>query len=69
MSPPRDARRPRRPLTARGTLFTINLRRVGARVRIDALDASGGTLARAQRRVATLRAGKRDVNTGGGVRT
>lgn len=56
-------------VTARSTQWELNLRRVGPRVRIEALDAAGRTLAVAQRRVANLRKGKGDVNTGGGVRT
>jgi subtilisin family serine protease len=43
--------------------FTLNLPRRGRTVRIQALNASGGTLASATRRVARLRAGKR--STGG----
>ena len=49
--------------------FTVTLSRRGTRVRVEALDASGRVLARAARRVATLRNGKRDVGTGGRVGT
>jgi len=56
-------------LTARRSPFVVELRRSAARVRVEALDASGRTLASAQRRVTKLRKGKRDVRTGGRVGT
>ena len=56
-------------LTARGSPFRVTVRRRGGRVRIDALDAAGHTLASAQRKVTRVRKGKRDVRKGGGVRT
>jgi len=56
-------------LQARRPEFTLTLSRRGTRVRVEALDASGRVLARAARRVATLRKGKRDVGTGGRVGT
>jgi len=56
-------------LTARRSPFAVDLRRSAARVRVEALDAAGGTLAGAERRVAKLRKGKRDVRTGGRVST
>src|SRR3954466_11375735 len=56
-------------LTPRRSPFAVDLRRSAARVRVEALDAAGGTLAGAERRVAKLRKGKRDVRTGGRVST
>src|SRR3954469_15363754 len=57
-------RRPVPQLTARRSPFVVDLRRSAARVRVDALDASGRTLASTQRRVTKLRKGKRDVRSG-----
>ena len=54
---------------ARRSQFSVKLNRGAARVRVDALDASGRVLAKATRRVAKLRAGKRQVGTGGRVGT
>ena len=54
---------------ARQAQFTVKLRRSGKRVRVDALNASGGVLAGASRRVVQLRKGKRSVGTGGRVGT
>src|SRR4051794_25837448 len=54
---------------ARRSQFIVKLKREGARVRVEALDASGGVLASATGRVAKLRAGKRQVGTGGRVGT
>src|SRR3954469_4941651 len=62
-------RRPVPQLTARRSPFVVDLRRSAARVRVDALDASGRTLASTQRRVTKLRKGKRDVRSGGRVST
>lgn len=56
-------------LTARQRLFRVTVRRPGARVRVQALDAAGHAVASAERAVARLRKGKRDVGTGGGVGT
>jgi subtilisin family serine protease len=56
-------------LTARRSPFKVAIRRRGARVRVEALDAAGKVLAGAQRRVRQLPKGKRDVGTGRGVRT
>src|SRR3954447_20999987 len=56
-------------LPARTSPFVVDLRRSAARVRIEALDAAGGTLASVERRVAKLRKGKRDVRSGGRVGT
>jgi subtilisin family serine protease len=56
-------------LKARRSPFTVTLRRRGARVRVAALNATGRTLARAQRKVARLRKGKRGVGRGGGIST
>ena len=56
-------------VTARRATFTVALQRRGRSARIDALDASGRSLARAQRRVTQLRAGKRGVTRGRGVGT
>jgi subtilisin family serine protease len=56
-------------LAARRSQFQVTLRRRGKRVRVEALDAAGHTLASAQRKVAKLRKGKRNVRKGGGVRT
>ncbi len=47
--------------------FSVTLRKRGRVVRIDALNAAGQVLARAQRRVAKLRAGKRGVKGGHGI--
>jgi len=54
---------------ARRSQFTVKLNRPGARVRVQALNASGGVLASATRRVVNLRAGKRGVGSGGKVGT
>src|SRR3954463_8880035 len=56
-------------LSARRSPFVVDLRRSATRVRVAALDASGRTLASAQRRVTKLRKGKHDVPTGGRVGT
>ncbi len=56
-------------LAARQSEFQVTLRRRGKRVKVEALDAAGHTLARASRKVSKLRKGKRDVRKGGGVRT
>jgi subtilisin family serine protease len=47
--------------------FTVTIPRRGKRVRIDALGHSRATVTSAQRRVTTLRKGKRDVGSGGRV--
>ena len=62
-------RRRRAAVTARRATFTVALQRRARHVRVDALDASGRTLATAQRRVAQLRAGKRGVTRGRGIGT
>src|SRR4051794_5574168 len=54
---------------ARRAQFSVKVTRAAKRVKVDALDASGKALATATRRVVTLRKGKRDVGTGGGVGT
>jgi subtilisin family serine protease len=54
---------------ARRTQFTVKIRRAASRVRVDALDASGAVVASANRAVKALRAGKRQVGTGGRVGT
>ena len=56
-------------LTARRRLFRVTVRRPGARVGVQALDAAGRPVAAAERAVTRLRKGKRDVGTGGGVGT
>jgi subtilisin family serine protease len=56
-------------MRARRTQFTVTVGRAGKRVRVDALNASGRVVAHATRRVTAPRKGKRDVGTGGGVRT
>ena len=56
-------------LVARRALFRVTVRRRGARVRVQALDAAGRPVAGAERAVDRLRKGKRDVGTGGGVGT
>jgi subtilisin family serine protease len=61
--------RPAARLAARGSPFSVALRRKGRRVGIQALDASGRTLARATLRVQALRSGKRGAGTGGRVGT
>jgi subtilisin family serine protease len=48
--------------------FTVRLRgKRGRTLTVEALDASGGAIAKASRRVATLKRGKGGVGTGGGV--
>jgi subtilisin family serine protease len=54
---------------ARRTQFTVKIARVASRVQVQALDASANVLATASRRVTQLRAGKRQVGTGGRVGT
>jgi subtilisin family serine protease len=61
--------RPAVRLAARSDRLEVTVRRTGGRARVSALDASGGTLATAARRVTGLRAGKRDVGSGGRVGT
>jgi subtilisin family serine protease len=61
--------RPAARLAARASPFTVTLPRPGQRVRIQALDASGRTLASAQRLVQGLRSGKRNAKSGRPVRT
>ena len=56
-------------LTARASIFTVSLARRGRRAQIDALDASGRSLATVKRAVKALRAGKGGVNRGRGVGT
>jgi hypothetical protein len=63
-----DGRRVAR-MAARASPFMLALRRKGRRVGIQALDASGRILARAQLRVQTLRSGKRGAGKGGRVGT
>ena len=54
-------------ITARRPLIMVTVNRRGARVRVEALDATGHPVVAAQRTVSRLRQGKRDVGTGGGV--
>jgi subtilisin family serine protease len=61
-----DGRRVAR-LVARPSPFTLTLRRRGRTARIQALDAAGRPLARATKRIARLRSGKRGVGSGHGV--
>jgi subtilisin family serine protease len=56
-------------LTARGSPFTVTLRRAGKRVGVRALDGSGRELARASQAVRALRSGKRGAKSGSGVGT
>jgi subtilisin family serine protease len=56
-------------LDARESPFTVRLPRRGARVSVQALDASGRVLAVTERSVSALRQGKRGVGRGGGVGT
>jgi hypothetical protein len=56
-------------LAARGTMFTVTVRRRSRRTQIDALDASGRRLATVKGAVKPLRKGKRGVNTGRGIGT
>jgi hypothetical protein len=63
-----DGRRVAR-LAARASPFTVTLRRRGRVVRIQALDASGRTLAVARGPVRSLASGKRGASTGGRVGT
>ena len=56
-------------LAARSSPFNVTLARRGRRVRVQALDASGRTLASAQRAVSALRSGKRGASSGGRVGT
>lgn len=56
-------------VAARRTVFTVRLPRRGARVRIDALDRAGRSVAAAQRAVTGLRQGKRGVGRGSKVGT
>ena len=56
-------------LAARRSPFTLTLRRAARRVSVEALDASGKVLTRAQKKVTGLKAGKRGVSTGRGIGT
>ncbi len=56
-------------LPARGSPFTVTIRRAAKRVTVEALDASGKVITRAQKKVAKLKAGKRGVSTGRGIGT
>jgi subtilisin family serine protease len=56
-------------VTARKATFTVTMRRRARRAQIDALDPSGRPLATVKGKVRPLRAGKRGVRTGHGVRT
>jgi subtilisin family serine protease len=56
-------------LAARGSPFTVTIRRAAKRVSVQALDASGKVLTQAQKKVAGLKAGKRGVSTGRGIGT
>jgi subtilisin family serine protease len=56
-------------LAARSSTFTVTIRRASRRVSVEALDASGKPLARGQKKVTGLKAGKRDVSTGRGIGT
>jgi subtilisin family serine protease len=49
--------------------FSVKLARAATRVRVEALDASGTVLAAVSKRVTKLRAGKRQVGSGGRVGT
>jgi len=61
--------KPAATLAARGSPFTVTVRRAARRAAVEALDASGQTLARGQRKVVQLKAGKRGVSTGRGIGT
>jgi hypothetical protein len=56
-------------LAARSSTFTVTIRRASRRVSVEALDASGKPLARGQKKVSSLKAGKRGVSTGRGIGT
>jgi subtilisin family serine protease len=56
-------------LAARGSPFNVTLAKRGRRVRVQGLDASGRTLAGAQRAVSALTSGKRRAASGGRVGT
>jgi subtilisin family serine protease len=56
-------------LAARGSPFTVTLRRPARRVTVEALDASGKPLTSAQKKATQLKAGKRGVSTGRGIGT
>jgi subtilisin family serine protease len=56
-------------LNTRPSPFTVTLRRGSATVKVAALDANGRALVSSGREVTRLRTGKRQVGTGGGVRT
>src|SRR3954453_7993275 len=61
--------KPAATLAARGSPFTVTVRRGARRAAVEALDGSGQTLARGQRKVVQLKAGKRGVSTGRGIGT
>jgi subtilisin family serine protease len=56
-------------LAARGSPFTVTIRRASRKVAVQALDASGKPLTSAQKKVSGLKAGKRGVSTGRGIGT
>jgi subtilisin family serine protease len=56
-------------LAARSSPFTVTIRRSAKRVSIEALDASGKVLTRAQKKIVGLKSGKRGVSTGRGIGT
>ncbi len=56
-------------LAARGSPFTVTLRRAAKRVSVQALNASGKVLTGVQKKVAGLKSGKRGVSTGRGIGT
>jgi len=56
-------------LAARGSTFTVTIRRAARTVTVEAVDASGKTLTRGQKKVSGLKAGKRGVSTGRGIGT
>ena len=61
--------KPRASLAARSSPFTVTIRRAAKRVSVEALDAAGKVLTRAQKKVARLKSGKRGVSTGRGIGT
>jgi subtilisin family serine protease len=56
-------------LAARGSTFTVTIRRAARKVVVEALDASGQRLTGTQKKVTKLKAGKRGVSTGRGIGT
>jgi subtilisin family serine protease len=56
-------------LAARGSSFSVTIRRASKRVEVQALDAAGKPLTGTKKKVTALKAGKRDVSSGRGIGT